>query len=151
MAESIERVTHTHRYSLNELLNTITLGDSYEIIKDIPDKSIDLIIIDPPYEFTSVTGGTEFGKRNYIKEYKKVYGHGANIGIDRISEQISDISNGFSFDLLDEFERIQKKTNIYIWCSKTQVRKILQYYEEKDKNIDILCWHKDDPIPMCRK
>ena len=30
------------------MLNTITLGDSYKLIKDIPDKSIDLIITDPP-------------------------------------------------------------------------------------------------------
>lgn len=34
-----------------DMLNTITLGDSYKLIKDIPDKSIDLVIIDPPYNF----------------------------------------------------------------------------------------------------
>ena len=30
-------------------INKIHLGDSYELIKQIPDKSIDLVIIDPPY------------------------------------------------------------------------------------------------------
>ena len=35
--------------------NQIYCGDSYELIKLIPDKSIDLVIIDPPYEF--VEGG----------------------------------------------------------------------------------------------
>ena len=30
--------------------NNIYLGDSYELIKEIPDKSIDLIVIDPPYQ-----------------------------------------------------------------------------------------------------
>ena len=30
--------------------NSIYLGDSYELIKEIPDKSIDLIVIDPPYQ-----------------------------------------------------------------------------------------------------
>lgn len=38
-----------------EMINTIQLGDSYELIKQIPDKSIDLIVIDPPYNFS--TGG----------------------------------------------------------------------------------------------
>jgi len=36
-----------------DMLNTITLGNSYELIKNIPDKSIDLVIIDPPYEYTT--------------------------------------------------------------------------------------------------
>lgn len=36
-------------------LNKIYLGDAYELIKQIPDKSIDLIVTDPPYEF--VPGG----------------------------------------------------------------------------------------------
>ena len=36
-----------------DMLNTITPGDSYKLIKNIPDKSIDLIIIDPPYKITN--------------------------------------------------------------------------------------------------
>lgn len=34
---------------IKDNLNKIILGDSYELIKEIPDKSIDLIITDPPY------------------------------------------------------------------------------------------------------
>lgn len=34
-----------------KLLNNITLGDCYKVIKEIPDNSIDLVIIDPPYLF----------------------------------------------------------------------------------------------------
>ena len=33
-------------------VDKIIQGDSYELIKTIPDKSIDLIVTDPPYEFT---------------------------------------------------------------------------------------------------
>ena len=40
-------------YELNNIYNT----DSYEAIKDIPDKSIDLVIIDPPYDIPHTTGG----------------------------------------------------------------------------------------------
>lgn len=45
------------------MINTITLGDSYKLIKDIPDKSIDLIIIDPPYEYTTGGGAGCFGTK----------------------------------------------------------------------------------------
>ena len=45
------------------MINTITLGDSYELIKDIPNNSIDLVIIDPPYEFDNSGGGGAFGTK----------------------------------------------------------------------------------------
>lgn len=35
--------------------NKIYLGDAYKLIKELPDKSIDLIITDPPYKIA--TGG----------------------------------------------------------------------------------------------
>ena len=31
------------------LLNEITVGDSYEILKDLPDGSVDSCVTDPPY------------------------------------------------------------------------------------------------------
>ena len=46
--------------------NNIYCGDCYELIKLVPDKSIDLVITDPPYEF--VMGGkghSELGSRKY--------------------------------------------------------------------------------------
>ena len=92
----------------------------------------------------------------YQKEYKRVLDKTGNKEkarreADKLKqrESLRFISSGFDFKLLDEFERIMKKTNIYIWCSKAQVRKILDYYEDKDCNTDILTWHKDDVIPTC--
>lgn len=49
--ENVGDVTHTHGYSFNDMLNNIICGDSYELIKNIPDNSIDLVVIDPPYLF----------------------------------------------------------------------------------------------------
>lgn len=42
---------------LDKYLNKITCGDSYELIKEIPDKSIDLVVTDPPYLIESTTAG----------------------------------------------------------------------------------------------
>ena len=33
-------------------VDKIIQGDSYELIKELPDKSIDLIVTDQPYDFT---------------------------------------------------------------------------------------------------
>jgi len=43
-------------------LNRIYLGDCLDLIKEIPDKSIDLVLTDPPY------GIGECGKKNYSRD-----------------------------------------------------------------------------------
>lgn len=37
-------------------MNKLIKGDCYEVIKNIPDKSIDLIVTDPPYKYKNVGG-----------------------------------------------------------------------------------------------
>ena len=37
-----------------DMINNIINCDCYEMIKNIPDKSIDLIVTDPPYEIDTV-------------------------------------------------------------------------------------------------
>ena len=38
-------------------LDSIVCGDAYKLIKQIPDKSIDLIFTDPPYLITNTEAG----------------------------------------------------------------------------------------------
>ena len=45
------------KYELNKIYNE----DSYEAIKNIPDNSVDLIIIDPPYLIENTNGGMNNG------------------------------------------------------------------------------------------
>ena len=110
-----------------EMLNTITLGDSYKLIKNIPDKSVDLVIIDPPYLFDNFGGGC-FG--NERKKNRK---------------EIEMIRHGFDYIIIQELKRVMKKTNIYIFCSKAQLRDYFNLFAEE--NIDLLVWHKTNPIP----
>ena len=68
-------------------------------MKDIPDKSIDLIVTDPPYEIETTGGGLyKQTDKQYIKE-------------------LNFMKNGFSEEVLDELCRILKKINIYIASS----------------------------------
>ena len=119
-------------------LDKIYLGDAYELIKKIPDKSIDLVVIDPPYDFMSkhygnnYTGAGAFGKlgRAYHSELEN-----------------SNIITGLNADILKQLIRVMKKVNIYIWCNKEQILKYLEFF--KDYNMDLLTWHKTNPVPTC--
>lgn len=108
-------------------LNKIHLGDSYELIKYIPDKSIDLVIIDPPYEMKK-RGASFHGKKDYF---------------DEINEK--DLDKGINVEILNEIVRVMKKVNLYIFVSKDQFKMMFNYFGEY--KMDILVWHKSNPIP----
>lgn len=77
------------KYELNKIYNE----DCYEAIKNIPDKSIDLVYTDPPYLYQSGFGDRlqQIGKRNNIKN----------------------LSDGINIELLKQLCRVMK--NIYIY------------------------------------
>lgn len=105
-------------------------GDCLEVIKSIPDKSIDLVVIDPPYEIKTMKGGGDIGKRKYKSE-------------------VSSMIDGFSEEVLDLLCKKMKKINIYIYCSKLQLPKLLNYFIDKKCNYEILTYHKTNPTPLC--
>ena len=53
---------------INEWENQIIQGDCLELMKQLPDKSVDLVLTDPPYGLgKSIKGtiGAKRGKNNY--------------------------------------------------------------------------------------
>jgi DNA modification methylase len=117
-------------------INKIYLGDSYELIKQIEDNSIDCIYTDVPYLYTFGGAGlNDFGQR-----------------LQKRKDQMNKINirDGFDFSILKEFMRISKVTNMFIWCSQLQIRDILNLMYEYDKTlrVDILTWNKLNPPPM---
>lgn len=118
--------------------NNIYLGNSYELIKDIPDKSVDLIITDPPYEIEGI--------------------HGSGIMKDRYGNQWNfatqiknnDLDKGIDLMILREWVRVMKKINIYIWCNKQQILQYTDFFvKELGCNWELLIWAKDNPIAFC--
>lgn len=110
----------------------VLCGDCLELLKDIPDKSIDLVVIDPPYEFAQHGGGGAFGSRK--REYHNEL-------------EADTLTKGFDIAVLDELVRIMRKVNIYVWCNKNQIKQYLDYFE--GFNMDLLTWHKTNPVPTC--
>jgi len=55
---------------LEILKNKITLGDSFEILKQLPDKCIDLVLTDPPYRDENENAPTkDMRKNSMIKSF----------------------------------------------------------------------------------
>ena len=115
--------------------NNLYLGDCYELIKGIPDNSIDLIVTDPPYEI----GRCEVTPRGIFK-YKKF-----NV-FNEIEED--NLNKGFDQGILDEYCRVLKHTHIYIWCNKPQLKTYLDYFLDKGCNYEIIVWNKTNVPPF---
>ena len=112
-------------------LDVIYNKDCIEGLKELPDSSIDLVVMDPPYEMDT-SGGGAFGSFN------KLY-----------HSSLTSISKGISNDVLDLLVRKMKAINMYIWCNKAQLRQYLDYLDDRGCMIDLLTWHKTNPTPTC--
>ena len=78
-------------------------GDSYKLIKDIPDKSIDLVYIDIPYLYDS--GGSVGEDKSAVSQ---------RIAKVR-NDYLKNISDGIDYAILDDLTRIMKHIYIYIY------------------------------------
>lgn len=63
------------------------------------------------------------------------------------SIDIGHLSDGIDYAIFDEFKRVMKKVNLFIWCSKLQLIDILNYWG-KDNNYEVLVWVKTNPTPQ---
>ena len=112
-------------------LDTIYNKDCIEGLKELPDNSIDLVVMDPPYDLLK-SGGGAFGYAN--RQYHS---------------QIEGMSEGVTNDMLDVIFSKCKKVNAYIWCNKRQLRQYFDYLDDNGYMIDLLTWHKTNPTPSC--
>ncbi|MCI9293202.1 MAG: site-specific DNA-methyltransferase [Erysipelotrichaceae bacterium] len=111
------------------------LGNSYELIQLIPDNSIDCIYTDPPYLFQK--GGIDSGM--FVDRKTKLYS-------DILNELT--LAKGIDYSILDEFVRVMKYINIYLWCNKEQIYSYLKYFNNKNVLCEVLTWHKSNPTPL---
>ena len=110
-------------------------GDCLELMKNIPDGSVDLVLTDPPYVIETKGGGI-CGKYGLVKQFKE--------------NHLDEMKNGFDTQVLDEICRVLKKINVYFFCSQKQIMPLLDYFvKEKKCNWNLLCWHKTNPVPAC--
>ena len=116
---------------------TLWQGDCLERMKDIPDKSIDLILCDPPYNLARYsTGNMTFGWRG------------------RVNNDVADWDKKplDPADFVAEFKRVLKpKGNIFIFCSYNLLGRFHDVFNTEFDTFQFMVWHKTNPIPCIRK
>jgi len=111
----------------------IRLGDCFELIKDLPDNSIDLVITSPPYA--------------------DIVNYGKNISIKKSDEYVD-----WLLPLFNEIHRVLKPSGSFILnindnCSKGLRNPFIYeliYRSQKETNLkfyDTYIWHKMNGIP----
>ena len=112
-------------------------GNSKEIIRNIPDKSIDFICTDPPYNLGQYSTG--------------------NIDLNWRSSFNNDLADWDHETLLpqewrDEFVRVLKpKGNIFIFTSYNLIGKWHEVFDPVFDTFQFMVWHKTNPAPKFRK
>lgn len=100
-------------------------GDCLEKMKDIPDKSIDMVLTDIPYN--------EVNRKSN--------------GLRNLNKGIADSTEFDINKMLDEFCRICAGS-IYIFCGIEQISLIRQYLRLNGLSTRLCIWEKSNPSPM---
>jgi len=83
---------------INEIKNKITLGDSLEVMRQLPDKCIDLILTDPPYGINIARSGQVGGNNKAVA---------TDYGAEKWDEDIP------PKEMFDEMRRVSKNQIIF--------------------------------------
>lgn len=112
----------------------LRLGDYLEVLKELPDNSVDLIITDPPYKFENQGGGfyahNESTHRQYLDSLKQI----------KCCEFEPE-------SFLNAVKQKMKKFYGYFFCNKTLVDEYIAFAKENKYQYDILVMAKSNPIP----
>lgn len=115
----------------------VLCADSKDVIKRIPDNSIDFILTDPPYNLGQHSTG--------------------NIPLPGRSAMNNDVADWDMLDFnpeewADEFIRILKPTgNLFIFTSYNQLGRWYNCLDQKFDTSNFMIWHKTNPAPKIFK
>jgi DNA modification methylase len=131
---------NVNQYALDAIRNKIILGDALEVLKKIPEESVDLVFIDPPYFL-------QLPKKKLVRWNVKTKVEGVEDDWDKF-ESFEEYDE-FILTLLQEISRIMKE-NATIWIISTyhsvhRIGKIMQdlgYWLLSD-----VLWVKNNPMP----
>ena len=105
-------------------------GDCLEVIKNLPNKSVDLLLSDPPY--LHVKGGCK----------SKVFNKGVRDSESKVVSDMSDFGEIEINEFLDTVKPKMKVFNAYIFCSKLQIPYYLNWALRNKYQFDMLIWDK---------
>ncbi len=111
--------------------------DCFDKLKEIPDKSVSLILCDPPYNLANYsTGNMNFSWRAQV-----------NNDVADWDQKILEPQK-----LVDEFKRIIKPNgNIFIFTSYNLIGKYHEAFDPEFDTFQFMVWHKTNPTPNIRR
>ena len=123
-------------------INEIYHGDAFKLIKQISDKSIDLIITDPPYLHSKGRGINQKTHKAYANGHSK-------FATSELYNQSGFMMSGMNFFdeekinvIMHDMVRVCKIPNIYVFCNETQVPLYCNYANNHNLLFSILIWEK---------
>lgn len=114
------------------------------MIKELPDNSVDCIYTDIPYLYNQGSvGDSDLSARTakrklelmgidskYLQNKTALNSEAIRIAKNAKKKNLDIISieDGIDYSIFDDFVRVLKKINIFIWCSKLQIFDIMKYF-----------------------
>lgn len=114
-------------------VNKIIHDDCLNVLRKLPDRCIDLVVTDPPYE-QEFHGGKKPG---FATSYSVVKNN-------------TDFMNyGYDYEnILPELIRVCKIPNMIIFCSNSQIAKTMAFFEDRGLKPTLLIWRKTNAAPL---
>lgn len=121
----------------DDYINKIIQGDCLQIMKGIPDKSIDLVLTDPPYNISQ--------KNKIFRDYR----NGKN---GDIKMNFGEWDYNFNIEpFLIESKRILKYNgSVIVWTSEQLYGKYREWFSKNMHPKQLLVWVKTNPLPQFR-
>lgn len=129
-------------------INTINNIDAFELLKSLDDKSVDLIITDPPY-WHKKSPGKPYSERNTYETNSAFANSNLFKADGMMMKSMSDFTDKDVYRFLPEFKRVMKIMNAYIFCNDTLVPYYGMWAEENGLMFSILIWEK--PLSIINK
>lgn len=105
---------------------TLKQGDCINLIKELPDKSVDMVLCDLPY-----------GEVNRKSS-----------GLRNLDKSVADICNIDFKKLISEYKRILKNGTVYLFCGIKQISELTTLLQEYGFSTRLGLWEKTNPSPM---
>jgi len=119
-------------------VNTVYKGDCFELMKQLgKNDNIKVIITDPPYMHDKNHGGKEGSEGNSKIANSPMYKESSFM-----MKEMSDFTEQDVYKLLDEYKRIMKKMNCFIFSNDSLVPFYTMWAYKNKKKFNILTWEK---------
>ena len=117
-------------------------GDCLVEMAKIPDKSIDLVVTDPPYLHTKGRGINRETGKAYADGHSKFANSDLYSTKGFMMGEMSTFGEEQIDKVLTEYVRVCKIPNMYIFCNETQVPYYTMWAEKHNLMFSILVWEK---------